>query len=410
MRAVELFAGAGGLAMGARLAGFEADAVIEWDRWACDTIRENKQRQHPLVKTWPVHEVDVRDFDYSSLSESVDLVAGGPPCQPFSIGGNIVVTEIHAICSQQWWTLSSNWKPRAVIVENVRGLTRQSFSNYFAYVLLRFEFPEIRIKDGESWTDHLSRLERQKTSGNRPGLTYEVVHRVLNAANFGVPQKRERVFIVAFRDDLGVNWSFADADETHSLDALLSDQWITGEYWERHKIPKRHRPSTPPRMARRISRLAQKDSSRKRRHAPWRTVRDALADLPDPQDNPALTEFFNHRFQPGARVYKGHTGSPLDLPAKTLKAGDHGVPGGENMMVKDSGEVRYFTVRETARLQAFPDDYVFHGSWTETMRQLGNAVPVTMAQRVASSVAQKLTELDITLVGGEGQVERQIPV
>ena len=79
-------------------------------------------------------------------------------------------------------------------------------------------------------------------------------------------------------------------------------------------------------------------------------------------------------------------------------------------MVKDSGKVRYFTVRETARLQAFPDDYVFHGSWTETMRQLGNAVPVTMAQRVASSIAQKLTEVDITLVGGEGQVERQTPV
>ena len=163
-------------------------------------------------------------------------------------------------------------------------------------------------------------------------------------------------------------------------------------------------------MASRINRLTQADSSRKLSHAPWRTVRDALADLPDPQDNPVSTQFFNHRFQPGARVYKGHTGSPLDLPAKTLKAGDHGVPGGENMMVKDSGKVRYFTVRETARLQAFPDDYVFHGSWTETMRQLGNAVPVTMARRVASSVAQKLTEVDITLVGGEGQVERQTPV
>ena len=155
--------------MGARLAGFEADAVIEWDRWACDTIRENKQRQHPLVKNWPVHEVDVRDFDYSSLSESVDLVAGGPPCQPFSIGGKHRGHRDTRDMFSAMVDVIEQLKPRAVIVENVRGLTRQSFSNYFAYVLLRFEFPEIRIKDGESWTDHLSRLERQKTSGNRGG-------------------------------------------------------------------------------------------------------------------------------------------------------------------------------------------------------------------------------------------------
>jgi DNA (cytosine-5)-methyltransferase 1 len=80
------------------------------------------------------------------------------------------------------------------------------------------------------------------------------------------------------------------------------------------------------------------------------------------------------------------------MPSKTLKAGDHGVPGGENMMIKDNGEVRYFTVRESARLQTFPDGYVFHGTWTETMRQLGNAVPIELAWFVAASVAEKLVE------------------
>jgi site-specific DNA-cytosine methylase len=97
-------------------------------------------------------------------------------------------------------------------------------------------------------------------------------------------------------------------------------------------------------------------------------------------------------FQDGAKVYPGHTGSPLDLPAKTLKAGGHGVPGGENMMVLENGDVRYFSVRESARLQTFPDGYVFHGSWTETMRQLGNAVPVTLGRQVAASVALRLAE------------------
>ncbi|MGB6686053.1 MAG: DNA cytosine methyltransferase, partial [Candidatus Acidiferrum sp.] len=85
-----------------------------------------------------------------------------------------------------------------------------------------------------------------------------------------------------------------------------------------------------------------------------------------------------------------HTGSPLDQPAKTLKAGDHGVPGGENMRARADESVRYFTVREAARLQTFPDDYTFRGPWTEAMRQLGNAVPVRLAEMVARSVADAL--------------------
>lgn len=127
---------------------------------------------------------------------------------------------------------------------------------------------------------------------------------------------------------------------------------------------------------------------------PWRTVRDALTDIPDPSQ-PGAWGFLNHNFQDGAKVYPGHTGSPLDLPAKTLKAGDHGVPGGENMMVLDNGNVRYFSARESARLQTFPDGYIFHGSWTETMRQLGNAVPVTLGRQVAASVAESLAESEL---------------
>lgn len=128
---------------------------------------------------------------------------------------------------------------------------------------------------------------------------------------------------------------------------------------------------------------------------PWRTVRDALVEMPDPRKQSA-NRFLNHKFQDGAKIYKGHTGSPLDLPAKTLKAGDHGVPGGENMMVLEDGSVRYFSVRESARLQTFPDGYAFHGSWTETMRQLGNAVPVALARKVAASVGERLAESEIS--------------
>jgi len=133
-------------------------------------------------------------------------------------------------------------------------------------------------------------------------------------------------------------------------------------------------------------------------HLPWRTVRDALEGLPEPHEKGS--HLLNHRLQIGARAYPGHTGSPLDLPAKTLKAGDHGVPGGENMLVRPDGSIRYFTVRESARLQTFPDGYELHGSWSEAMRQLGNAVPMHLGRAVAASVAEHLLMASArTLVG-----------
>ncbi len=117
---------------------------------------------------------------------------------------------------------------------------------------------------------------------------------------------------------------------------------------------------------------------------PWRTVRDAISDLPSPQRDDC-SQFHNHEYNAGARSYTGHTGSAFDEPAKTLKAGDHGVPGGENTRSCQTGRFRYFTVRESARLQTFPDDYIFPGVWTEAMRQLGNAVPVQLGHTVAAA-------------------------
>ena len=106
----------------------------------------------------------------------------------------------------------------------------------------------------------------------------------------------------------------------------------------------------------------------------------------------------DHHFgNPGARAYPGHTGSPYDQPAKTLKAGDHGVPGGENMLVRADNSVRYFTVREAARLQTFPDAYQFAGAWVECFRQLGNAVPVKMARLLAERVADQLEAAEVVI-------------
>lgn len=383
MKSIELFAGAGGLGIGLHEAGFRPESVIEWDSFCCDTIRENQVRGIRAVKNWKVTQGDVRDVDFRVYEGRVRLVSGGPPCQPFSLGGKHGAYDDARDMFPQAIRAVRQAQPEVFIFENVKGLTRATFRNYFEYIKLQLEHPEIKGRRGEDWTDHLSRLEQHHTSGSRSGLNYRVVAQVLNSANFGVPQRRERVFFVGFREDLGLSWSFPTP--THSHDVLLMEQ-ASGAYWERHEVARKHRivPAA-------VARVRADDVPPTIK--PWRTTRDALVGLPDPELRPAASkEFFNHKFQPGARSYPGHTGSPLDEPAKTLKAGVHGVPGGENMLLRPDGSVRYFSVRESARLQTFPDDFLFHGSWTETMRQLGNAVPVQLARVIGEDVAHHLKE------------------
>lgn len=384
MRAIELFAGAGGLGIGVSRAGFTPIQVVEWDRWCCDTIRENRAKKVDVLANWPDPiEGDVRALDFRPHAGSIELVTGGPPCQPFSLGGK---HRGHDDARDMWpeaVRAIRETQPKAFIFENVKGLTRATFASYLAYIVQQLTYPEIIRRENETWDEHLSRLERHHTSGASSNLKYRVVSRVLNAADFGIPQRRERIVFVGFREDLGIEWSFPEP--THSREALLWDQGIHGTYWERHRAF----------WARNRATLADAQNQGRPRNLlfdvptllPWRTVRDAIGDLPDPEREPAkAARIRNHKFQPGARSYPGHTGSPMDAPAKTLKAGVHGVPGGENMLVRPDGGVRYFTVRESARLQTFPDDYQLHGAWSEAMRQLGNAVPVDLACIIATDV------------------------
>lgn len=386
LESIELFAGAGGLALGFSTHDVAHRAVVEWNTHACDTLRNNKLKLVAPVSHWPdVTECDVRKFSYAEFKD-MDLVTGGPPCQPFSMGGKHGGFLDERDMFPQAIRAVRDVRPRGFVFENVRGLTRAAFYNYFNYILLQFEFPSLKAKIKEEWLDHLARLEKHKTKGGES--EYHVVARLVNAANYGVPQKRMRVFIVGFRADVHRPWTFPS--ETHSLDSLLLSQWGTGEYWERHRVAMKNRPARPDGLERRLRMLAEADPATLL--LAWQTVRDAIADLPDPEKRPGRELVQAHRFQPGARSYAGHTGSPLDEPAKALKAGDHGVPGGENMLRRLDGSVRYFTVRESARIQTFPDEYIFEGSWTETMRQLGNAVPVRLASAIAGSVCDVLRQ------------------
>ncbi|MGH6649797.1 MAG: DNA cytosine methyltransferase [Sphingopyxis sp.] len=386
MKSVELFVGAGGLGIGVSQAGFEPVAVVDWDRWACDTIRENSERGLSPLDKWPLTEGDVSLFDFGTLAGPIDLVTGGPPCQPFSLGGQHRAFLDKRDMFPQAIRAVRELRPRAFVFENVKGLTRSTFANYLEYIRLQLRHPDLTARHEEPWLCHLARLEDYETAGRHDGLHYNVVMRVLNAADYGVPQKRERVFIVGFRADLGVEWHFPTP--THSQDALLWWQYRTDLYWDLHRVAKKDRPA-PSRGSARAALMRQFPMTE-----PWQTVRDAISDLPDPELMPGdFCGHHGHKFQPGARSYPGHTGSPMDEPAKTLKAGVHGVPGGENMLRRADGSVRYFSVRESARLQTFPDEMVFHGSWTEAMRQLGNAVPCKLGAQVAAQVRDCLIQV-----------------
>lgn len=385
MKSLELFTGAGGLAIGTHLAGFKHVALLEWDHDACETLRHNSQKNAlPGLDRWLVEEADVTRIDFSRF-QGVELVAGGVPCQPFSIGGKHRGMNDSRDMFPNFLRAIRTLQPGAFIVENVKGLLRPTFRNYFAYVNLQLTHPDLVRKQEETWDCHLKRLEDFHTRGRSGGLKYNVVFRLLNAANFGVPQTRERVFIVGFRSDMDADWHFPEP--THSEEALVRDQFVTGRYWERHAMRRPRLAKAPSESM--IDRARQETSLGIR---PWQTVRDAIRDLPRPT-NHECELISNHRLNPGARSYVGHTGSFIDWPSKTLKAGVHGVPGGENMIAFADGTVRYFTVREAARIQTFPDAWHFRGAWSEAMRQLGNAVPVELAAIIARSVARRLAAM-----------------
>lgn len=379
LQAIELFAGAGGLGIGVSRAGFHPSIIVERDRWCCDTLRQNRSLSALGDKPWPTPmEKDIRAVKFGAKRGKIALVTGGPPCQPFSLGGK---HRAYADDRDMWpeaVRVVREVRPKAFIFENVRGLARQAFAGYLGYVLLQLQHPSIAKEEDEDWLDHYRRLQQHHTADGK--IEYRVVQEVLDAADYGVPQRRHRIIFVGFRADVHAGWSFPK--KTHSLSALLWSQRSQGEYWEHHAVPRKHR--TPPDPAT-LARIGEQTG------LPWRTVRDAIVGLPDPQ-SPKASEWADHRYQPGARTYPGHTGSPIDLPAKALKAGVHGVPGGENMIRLGDDTVRYFTIREAARLQAFPDEWRFHGSWSETMRQLGNAVPTTLAEVVARSVCEHLSK------------------
>lgn len=362
LTSLELFAGAGGMALGIAQAGFDPLAIIELEPRAVATLRANA----PDEAAWPVIAGDVRDMRFGTY-RNVDLLAAGPPCQPFSIGGkrlgrhdprDLLPETIRAIAEAE---------PKAFLIENVRGLTFPVAQGYLRYSLAQLRNPAVSIAD-MSEAEHWACLRRIPESRHQ----YDVSLHLLNAADFGVPQQRVRLFITGVRRDVG---KFGGLEPTHSKAALLAE--LDGdEYWQRHGVTNQVRDA-----ARKIAHATKSQSAHLSAGTrPWATVRGVFERLGPPTDD---NGDLHHRPIPGARLYRKHRGSILDFPAKTVKSGVHGTPGGEHVVLLDDGAHRYFTIREVACLQAFPDTCVLPSLRSVAQRQLGNAVPVTLAEAVA---------------------------
>jgi DNA (cytosine-5)-methyltransferase 1 len=377
---IELFSGIGGLALGMSRAGFQHALLVERDRHASETIERNKRAGIAHVARWPLMRADIRSIDWSAYRGRVETMSGGPPCQPFAIGGK----QRGFADNRDMWPEAARAvaavAPHAFVFENVRNLAGPTFAEYLEWVKASLRHPDQPRHAGETHAEHLRRL---RASGAPP--SYMVDHLVVNAADFGAPQLRHRVLVRGVR--AGTVDPLAPLLSTHTRDRLLWDQWVTGDYWTRHGLRMPPDRGIPEIHQARVTMF--RSRSVPPRGLAWVTARDALAGLGEPNG------IENHVHQPGARIYKGHTGSPMDMPAKALKAGDHGVPGGENMMRRDDGSVRYFTVREAARLVGLPDEYAFPSSWSETMRGLGNAVPLALGEAIG-----RFLSATIAAVGG----------
>lgn len=375
MNSLELFAGAGGLSLGLEEAGWNSKLLIEKDKHACNTLRYNKDKRYHLAKDWNIAECDVREVNYKNVQDRIDLVAGGPPCQPFSLGGahkgendarDMFPEAIRAV---------RDLHPKYFLFENVKGLLRKSFDDYFQYIILRLKYPFKVQCEYETWQNHSIRLQQfdktRNSSSNK--YFYRVSYELIDAADYGIPQHRHRIIIIGVREDQ--DWKFEFPKRTHFYDKLIYSKYISKNYWSNLKIPEIDDEKHYKNIATQIKRLGL-TSPFIFSDLHYKTVYEAIRSLPFPTD--FNKNYPNHVLKLGAKPYPGHTGSLLHFPSKAIKAGRHGVPGGENMIAYPDGTYRYYSTREAARIQTFPDDYVFTGSWTESMRQIGNAVPVQL--------------------------------
>lgn len=352
--------------------GFKPVLVIDSDRHACETIRANAIPPRRYTDGWLVECADVRSLDYTDIG-AIDLLSAGAPCQPFSPGGLHLGSDDHRNMFDEVIRAVDVVRPKAFVLENVRGLLFERNKPYFDFLTAQLRFPSWNPRRFRSRDNFVAKASKQPLDLHE----YRVSWQLMNAADFGAPQHRVRLVIVGMRSDSPEwQWPTGRFSREALVRALHQDR-----YWDHHRVSVRKRNEvrrTLPPRPRHVE-----GTSR------WRTVRDLQRTIGEPLRGSSPADPW-HVVVPGARLYAKHTGSRLDWPSKTVKAGVHGTPGGEHVVVDGRGVHRYFTVRECAALQGLPRDYALPEWRSVAMRQIGNAVPVPLAQALGDGLASVL--------------------
>ena len=332
---VELFAGAGGLALGLEKAGFSTKATVELDKWACKTLKTNRPN-------WNVIEGDITKISQEGIKkylkddEEIDLLSGGYPCQSFSYAGNRQgMADVRGTLFNDFAEILKELKPKMFFAENVKGLVSHDKGRTLETMINVFE-----------------------------EVGYVVQYKVLNSVDYRVAQKRQRIIIIGIRKD------------------------IKEQIGEEFEFP------TP--------------------HAKTLTLKDILQDVPD---SPCAT--YNEKKKEVLKYVKPG-GCWRDLPddvARDYMKTTYFMGGGRTGIARrlswdEAGltvlcspaqkqterchpdELRPFSVRENARIQSFPDNWVFEGALSHQYKQIGNAVPVNLAKEIGLSIKKYLDKLE----------------
>ena len=330
-KVLELFAGAGGLAVGLEKAGIKCVALNEIDKWACQTLRDNRPN-------WNVLEGDIKSFDFSKYNNQVEIVTGGFPCQAFSYAGKkLGLQDARGTLFYEFARVVKEVNPLICIGENVKGL--------------------LSHEKGKTIEGMISILDE---------IGYNVVPvEVLKAINYNVPQKRERLIIVGIRKDIDIKYNYPTPNNTIYN---LSDALKKGKLYNCN-VPKSEGSKYPEHKKVILDLVPPKGY--------WRNL---------PID--IQKEYMGKSFYLGG----GKTGIARrigwDEPSLTLTCS----PAQKQTERCHPDETRPFTVREYARIQTFPDTWEFSGSISQQYKQIGNAVPCNLGKEIGFSIIKFLNE------------------
>lgn len=332
---VELFAGAGGLALGMHLAGFRHVLLNEMDHIACQTLKTN-------MPEWNVLEGDIHNIDFAPLKGKVDLLTGGFPCQAFSYAGKKGgLNDARGTLFFELARAVKEIQPKVFMCENVKGLLSHD--------------------DGKT-------LNVIKESIKELGYTL-IEPKVLKAIMFKVPQKRERLILIAIKNDIASKINFKWPSPYHRI-MTLRDAFFQGELSD-EDVPKSEGQIYPPKKIK---------------------VMDMVPEGGDWRDLPIeiQKEYMGGSFFLGG----GKTGMArrlsLEEPSLTLTC----APAQKQTERCHPLETRPLTIREYARIQTFPDYWKFSGNLTDQYRQIGNAVPINLSYAIGRALIRLLNELD----------------